>query len=681
MSRKIYLSVAIAALLSHALNASAASDTNLQAIGEQVNQSQPAEDSYMAAELPMVVVTATPFVNRSELDMAHPVTVLHGDELRRKREASLGDTISHELGVASSSFGPAAGRPVIRGMEGPRIQVLEGGIDSQDLSALSPDHMVTAESFNAAQIEILRGPATLLYGSGASGGVVNVVTERIPNRLFKSPKGNVEVSGNSATGERSGAFNVMGSSGQTSLYLDGFKRKTGDYDTPAGTVGNSAIDSHGSSVGGSVIGERGFVGASFTQLESVYGIPGTADTTIDLRQRRYDLAGELDDPLQGFKRLKVSMGYTDYKHAELEGNMVETRFKNQAFESRAEFLHAPTGGWQGVLGVQLKDRNFSAVNDAGVASLVTPTKSSSTGLFLVEERNWTSWRLELGGRVENARQNPQDSATPSREFNLYSTSVGALWNFADGYGLGLTTTQGQRAPATEELYSFGAHAATQTYQSGNNGLNKETSSNIDLALRKTEGAVKWKVNVFHNQIRGYIFARSADTNGDGVADRVDDTGALDINGAYLVQNVAQSDARFYGAEAEAIVTLEPDTLSLRLFADTVQGKLDGGNAPRTPAPRFGLQLDHKTGPWATNLSMIHVTSPSLLAELETSTPAYTLFNSEASYRVKVSDTTGYTVFVQGKNLLNSEIRVHTSYLKEIAPLPGRAFVLGVRGQF
>ena len=681
MSRRIYLSAAIAALLSHALNASAASDTNLPAIREQVQQLQPAEDSNKAAELPAVVVTSTPFVNRSELDMAHPVTVLQGEDLRRKREASLGDTVSQELGVTSSSFGPAAGRPIIRGMDGPRIQVLEGGIDTQDLSALSPDHMVTAEPLNASQIEILRGPATLLYGSGASGGVVNVVTERIPNRLFKSPRGNVEVRGNSATDERSGAFNVQGSSGQASLYVDGFKRKTGDYDTPVGTVGNSAIDSGGSTVGGSFIGERGFVGASVSQLESLYGIPGTANTTIDLKQRRYDIAGELDDPLQGFKRLKVRMGYNDYKHAEIEGATVETRFKNQAFEGRVELLHAPVAGWQGVLGAQLKDRNFSAVNDAGEASLVTPTKSSSTGLFLVEERNWARWRLELGGRVENAQQNPLDSAIPSRAFNLYSTSAGALWKFIDGYGLGLTTTQGQRAPATEELYSFGAHAATQTYQNGNNALSKETSNNIDLALRKTDGAVKWKVNVFHNQISDYIFARSVDINNDGVADRVDDTGTLVPNGPYLVQNVAQTGARFYGAEAEAIFTLRPDTLDLRLFTDTVQGKLDGGNAPRMPAPRFGLQLDHKTGPWATNLSMIRVTRQNLLAELETSTPAYTLVNTEASYRIKVSNSTGYTVFVQGKNLLNSEIRVNTSYLKDVAPLPGRALVLGLRGQF
>lgn len=650
-----------------------------------------AEDTGKAAELPAVVVTATPFGNRSELDMAQPVSVLQGDDLQRRREASIGDTLSRELGVTSSSFGPAAGRPIIRGMDGPRIRVLENGIGTLDISTISPDHMVTVEPLNASQIEILRGPATLLYGSGASGGVVNAVTNRIPNRLFKSPKGNFEVRGNSATDERTGAFNVTGSAGQASWHVDGFRRKTGDYaipgranpndpDSEVGVVRNSAIDSGGLSLGGSLIGERGFVGASVSQLENLYGIPGTDGTKIDLRQTRYDMAGELDDPFRGFRRLKVRMGYNDYKHAEIEGSgEIGTRFKNQGFEGRAELRHAPIANWQGVLGLQLQDRNFSAI---GEEILVPATKSRSTGLFLVEERNWDRWRLELGGRAEHATQNPQNGVNPSRAFNLYSASAGVLWKFMDGYGLGLSATQAQRAPSTEELYSKGLHTATRTFQTGNSALTKETSNNIDLALRKTAGAVKWKVNLFHNRIGSYIFERSADTNGDGVADRVDDTGAPDPNGAYLVQNVAQTGARFYGAEAEAIFTLLPDTLDLRLFTDYVRGRLDGGgNVARTPPQRFGLQLGYKTGPWTTNLSAVRVSRQNSLAELETATPGYILADAEVSYRIKESKSTGYTAFLRGKNLLNNDLRVHTSYLKDVAPLPGRAIVVGLRGVF
>ncbi len=639
------------------------------------------KDTGRATELPPVVVTATPFKDRSELDMAQPVTVLKGEDLRRKREASIGDTLSRELGVASSSFGPGAGRPIIRGLDGPRIQVLENGIGTLDLSTTSPDHAVTVESFNASQIEILRGPAILLYGGGATGGVVNVVTGRIPNQLAKSPSGNIEIRGNTATEERSGAFNAKGNAGRhVSWSVGGFKRKTGDYDTPVGRVRNSAVDSEGISVGGSYVGERGFLGGSVSRLENEYGVPSPEGSKIDLKQTRYDLSGELDKPLIGFEKLKVRMGYNDYKHNEIESSgEVATRFNNQALESRAELLHAPIANWKGVLGVQFQDRNFSAL---GTETIVPVTKSRSTGVFLVEERNWDRWRLEFGGRIERATQDPQNHLDPSRAFNLFSGSVGTLWKFIDGYGLGLTGTRGQRAPTTEELYIHGAHRGTATFQTGSNDLGKETSSNVDLALRKTAGAVKWKVNVFHNQFNNYIFVRSADTNADAVADRVDADGTLNPNGDFLVQNFAQTGARFYGVEAETIFTLKPDALDLRLFADYVRGKLDGGgNVPRTTPPRFGLELNHKMGPWTANLSAIRVMQQNRVAELETTTPGYTLLNVDMSYRITKTKANGIRIFLQGKNLLNEEMRLHNSFLKDFAPLPGRALVAGFRGEF
>jgi iron complex outermembrane receptor protein len=638
-----------------------------------------------------VVVTATPFENRSELDMAQPVSVLRGDDLRRKREASLGDTLSRELGVASSSFGPGAGRPIIRGLDGPRIRVLENGIGTLDISSISPDHAVTTESLNASQIEILRGPATLLYGSGASGGVVNVVNNRIPNQLFKSPKGDFEVRGNTATEERTGAFNATGSVGQMSWSVGGFRRKTDDYHIPGranesdpigrkGIVENSAVNSGGLSGGASFVGERGFFGGSVAHLESKYGIPGPEGARIDLKQTRYDLSGELDKPVAGFEKLKVRMGYNDYKHSEIERTgEIATRFKNMGLESRAELLHEPLANWKGVIGVQFRDRHFSAL---GEETVVPVTKSHSVGVFLVEERNWNRWRLELGGRGEYAAQDPRGGLLPSRSFGLYNASVGALWKFMEGYGLGLTAIRGQRAPATEELYIKGAHRGTATFQTGDNNLSSETTSNIDLALRKTTGTVTWKVNAFHNWISNYIFVRSADINGDGVADRADDTGTLDPNGEFLVQNFTQGGARFYGAEAEAIFTLKPDEINLRLFTDYVRGKLDsGGNVPRLTPLRFGVEFNHRTGPWTSNISATRVMRQNHLAELESSTPGYTLVNVEMSYRIKQTRSNGVKIFLQGRNLLNEEMRVHTSFLKDFAPLPGRALVAGLRGEF
>lgn len=648
---------------------------------------EPGKDSV----LPAVVITATPFENRTELDMAQPVSVLRGDDLRRKREASLGDTLSRELGVSSSSFGPAAGRPIIRGLDGPRIRTLQNGIGTLDLSSVSPDHAVTAESLNASQIEILRGPATLLYGSGASGGVVNVVNGRIPDQLFKSPKGNFEARGNTATVERTGAFNASGSIGRTSWNIDAFKRKTDDYhipgranpadpNSPKGIVRNSAIDSDGVSLGGSYVGERGFAGISVSHLENKYGVPSAEGSKIDLKQTRYDMSGELNDPLKGFERLKVRVGYNDYKHNEIENTgEIATRFKNRGLESRVELLHAPVAKWQGVVGFQFQNRDFSALGEEAV---VPVTKSNSAGLFLVEERNWDRWRVELGGRIERAAQDPQGGTNPSRAFNLYNVSAGTVWKFMDGYGLGLSATRGQRAPATEELYTHGAHRGTATFQKGDSDLSSETTNNIDVTLSKRTGFIRWKINVFHNWIDNYIFMRSADSNGDGIADRSDDAGMLDPNGDFSVQNFAQAGARFYGAEAETVFTLKPDTMELRLFADYVRGRLhNGGNVPRLTPPRFGLELNHRMGPWTANISAVHVMRQSRVAELETETRGYTLLNIDASYLIRKTKGGGIKFFLQGKNLLNEEMRVHTSFLKDFAPLAGRALVAGLRGDF
>ncbi len=641
--------------------------------------------------LPDVTVTASPFEDRSALEMTQPITVLQGDNLRRKREVSLGDTLSNELGVTSSSFGPGAGRPIIRALDGPRIQILENGVGGLDVSSLSPDHAVTVETLNAAQIEILRGPAVLLYGGGAAGGVVNVVTNRIPNRLFSSPTGNFEIRGNTATEERTGAFNANSSIGQMSWSFGAFKRKTGDYSIPGraeihnpdsekNVVRNSAVDSQGGSIGGSFVGERGFFGGSISGMESIYGIPGPDGASIDLKQVRYGLAGELDKPIIGLDKLKIRMGYNDYRHNELESDgEVSTRYTNRELDNRIEFIHTPIANWKGLFGMQLQDRNFSAL---GEEAIVPVTKSRSTGLFLLEEHNLDRLRLEFGGRFEHASRNPQNNVDPSRTFNLFSGSVGALWTLMDNYGLGFTVTRGQRAPAIEELYVNGAHHGTATFQIGNDALAKETSHNFDLSLRKTAGMIQWKVNAFYNRFNNYIFLSNLDVNGDGVADRVNEEGELDLGGEFQAQDITQTGATFYGAEAEVLFTLKPDSVDLRLFTDYVRGKLDkNGNVPRTTPLRFGLELNHRVGPWSTNLNTIHVLRQSQHAELETSTSGYTLMNFEASYRIKETKSNGIRLFLQGRNLLDEEIRIHTSFLKNFSPQPGRALVAGLRGDF
>ncbi|MGI9534653.1 MAG: TonB-dependent receptor [Thermodesulfobacteriota bacterium] len=656
------------------------------------NKTAQAEVNNKETKLPVVTVTVNPFEDRTELDMEQPATVLKGERLRYKREPSLGDTLTGELGVASSSFGPGAGRPIIRALDGPRIQILENGMDILDVSSISPDHAVTVESLNASQIEILRGPATLLYGGGAIGGVVNVVNNKIPRRLFQSFTGNFEGRGNTATEEKSGAFNANGSIGDhISLSAGGFRRSTNDYDIPGradksdpasskGTLKNSGIDSGGGYIGGSILGTRGFIGGSLSRLESEYDIPSPEMPRIDLVRNRYDAEGELDNPLLGIEKVRTKFGYTDYQHKEIENSgEVGTTFKNNAMESRTELLHKPVKGWRGIAGVQFKDRTLSAL---GEEAIVPKTKSRNIGVFLTEERNWDRFRLEFGGRYEHASEDPRNNVNRSRNFNIYSVSVGGLWKFIDGYSVGLSATRGQRAPTTEELYTLGPHHATETFQTGSQALKKETSNNIDVSLRKTTGLVRWKINSFYNRFNNYIFFRSADIDGNGIADRVDEDGMLDPNGEFLVQNITQTDATFYGVEAEILFALKPERLDLRLFTDYVRAKLDkSGNVPRTTPQRFGLEFNHRAGPWSFNVTTIHVLRQNKRATLETSTPNYTLVNTNISYRIKVIQSVGITVFFQGKNLLNEDIRIHTSFLKDFAPRPGRAFIAGIRGDF
>ena len=641
-------------------------------------------------ELPGVQITA-PNASSAESSGVKADIVLQGDRLRRKRETNLGDTLSHELGVTSSSFGPGAGRPIIRGQDGPRVQVLENGVGTGDLSIISPDHAVATETLNASRIEILRGPSTLLYGSGVSGGVVNVVNDRIPDRLFKTPQANFEGRFNSALEERNGALNASGSSGRISWNIEGAKRKTNDVHIPGranpndpnsevGFVRNSAIDSSNLSVGSSYIGDRGFVGMSVSRLENFYGIPGPEGAKIDMNQTRYGLAGDLDNPLKGFQQLKMRFNYNDYQHKELEqSGDAGSRFKNNELDSRAELIHSPIAKWQGVMGIQLQNRNFSA---KGEEAFVPSSLSQSAGLFMLEKREWQQWRFEVGGRFEHTAHNPQATLLQTRDFNLYSVSAGSAWKFMDGYQVDLTATRGQRAPNTVALYADGRHIATNTFEQGDQTLRKETSNNFDIALQKTTGTITGKVNLFYNYINDYIFQQSRDSNLDGFADRVNDEGLLDRHGAFLVQDFSQTRAKFYGVEAEAIVALLPDTLNLRLFTDIVYGRLkDNGNIPRMTPQRFGFDLDYRKNSWQANFNLTRVTSQHRVAVLETETSGYTLMNAEMGYHMKLSKSVHYTLFLQGRNLLDSDMRVHTSFLKDTAPLPGRAIVAGIRGAF
>jgi iron complex outermembrane receptor protein len=642
--------------------------------------------------LDAIVVRASPFDGQSDLNMAQPASVLRGERLDRKQATTLGDTLATEPGVQSSHFGPGAGRPIIRGQDGPRVRVMDGGMGTADLSTLSPDHQVTAEPITARQIEVLRGPATLLYGTGAIGGVVNVSTNRIPDSRQEGVIGSAEARAASGTHQRAGVFQLDGGKDDFAWHLDGYKRKTGDTKipgkqirndpaSPRGRVPNSDTDSDGFSLGGSWVGDRGYLGASYQKLNSNYGIPTPEAPTIDLHQHRVDVAGELRDPLPGFTRLRARVRHSDYQHSEIESTgEVATVFKNNGTEQRYELTHAPLGGWTGVLGFQKDERTISAL---GEEAIIPKTNLHARDLFLVESTNWQDFKFELGGRAGSVKLYP-DGDDSSRKFSLASFSAGSVWNFRPGYALSLNGALAQRAPTIEELYSDGAHHATASFEIGDPSLSREKSRNIDLGLRKTTGAWRGKVSAFYNKVRNYIYGAYADSDGDGVPDFVDDSGALDPAGEFTLLNISQGNARFVGMEGE--VSWRPDPSAgpgLRVFGDMVRGRLSngGGDIPRMSPARIGLEADYKHGPWSANALLLGVLRQNRVATLETKTDGYVRLDAGIEYTLTVAPEVTTKLFLRGNNLLNQDMRVATSYIKDYAPLPGRSFVAGLRANF
>jgi len=662
-----------------------------------------------AKTLDEIVVTASPLRQRAD-DIARPVEVLAGTELDDQRAATLGETVSRLPGVQSSFFGPGVGRPIIRGLDGPRVQVLNEGLGSLDVSTVSVDHAVTIEPFLADQIEVLKGPATLLFGPGAIGGAVNVVDGRIHEQPVEGVSGRAEVRGDTVADERAGMARIDAGNGSWAFHVDAFHRDTDDYEIPGaaerhddhddhghgggddhdddgeGVLENSATRTKGGAFGVSWTGARGFAGVAVSRYESLYGIPGghghedeheddagagSGDegeedevVTLDIRQTRVDFKSGLASPFAGHDMLRVRLAHNDYGHTEFEGDEVGTVFDNQAWEGRVELVHAPVAGWTGAYGVQFGRRDFEAI---GEEAFVPPSETSDLGLFLIEKRSWDAFNVELGGRYDRVRIDPAGEL-PSNRTSTLSASAAGEWRFADDWHLRLGLDRAQRAPVAEELYSDGAHVATQTVEIGDPDLSRETANQVELGLHYHGPVVELRVSVFNNQFDDFIYLA--------------DTGEEDDE--LPVRLWTQGDASFRGAEAEAKVTVADNAAGkyrLRVMADTVRGELDdGGDLPRIAPGRYGAGLDWSLGSWRAGVSALRYRSQDRVAEFESETEGYTLIEADVAYGFDLGRTQ-MELFAQGRNLGDEEARLHTSFLKDRAPLPGRSFGLGLRAFF
>ncbi len=636
------------------------------------------------------VVVSTP-MQKSVSSSAKPVTVLHDEELILKSRGTIGETLKQEPGVHGQSFGPGVGLPVIRGQSGPRVRVLTNGLGVNDASQASPDHASGSVPLLADRVEILRGPATLLYGSGAIGGVVNVIDNRIPTQVPDKVFGiTFQQKYDSALDESSSAFKLEGGSGNFAYHFDGFYRDNDDIDigglaidvpraqvsdpglvvdeNPDGTLNNSSSRAKGGTAGLSFFGDSGFVGFSANTLENIYGVPpegeaGGETIRILLKQSKYDFKSEWNNPISFLEAIRTRLSYTDYQHTEGE----EALFRNDTFEGRVEAPHKPFAGLNGVFGIQMISSRFSALEIEDNEFLVPVTRSNNFSFFAQEEFAIGNTVTEFGLRIEHATVDPIDDATvPYKSYIPVSASVSELWNINDNNIVTLAFTHSERAPQVQELFFEGFHEATRVFERGNPNLRKEKSNNIDLGYKLISKWVNVQVDLFYNWVQDYIFLQR--------------TGALVMGDPEAVNQ--QANARLYGYESKIIFHLlknRQGDFDLTLFSDFTRAELTNDvDVPQIPPLRWGFQVDHALGNWNSNVRLTRAERQNHPGLNEADTPGYFLLNITTQYQVKDFKGANLLVYAKGNNLLDEDIRNSASFLRNFAPEPGIGAEVGVR---
>ena len=650
----------------------------------------------------------------NEQGLLSPNKILAGDELQNKLAGTLGATLANELGVSATGYGAGASRPVMRGLEGARVQILQNGLSVGDVSSISADHAVANPIQNAHQIEILRGASALVYGSGSSGGLVNVVSDRIVTSMPDMVSGAINTNYETVNQGKTANIEVDAPAGPLALHFDSAVSNSNNYQIPgyaeqggpnanwsinpnqpvnvpySGKLPFSYSNQNSLGLGATYIRADGYTGVSLERMNHNYGIPTNEGGFIQQSQNRYDFSHQTNDPFDGFSSIKISAANTNYQHTEFTNTGVAaTQWNNTATEARVEMMHKEFLGSKGVIGAQVNGATLNATDlSSNNYAIVPQTKSNSSALFWVEEGRYGPVKTSLGARYSYAGQNPNlatqfpspsSQGVPSsygpptlqnRQFNLMSYSAGGMLDVARGYGLGLSYTVSQRAPTPQELYSYGPHDSTATFDIGNANLATETSHNVELSFQKTLGLFRSKASLYHNQFSNYIYGFY--------------TGGYSTVNNFSVVQASQASANIKGAEGELTYNWNQNGVGGRVFGDISQGSFNaGGNLPLQPAPRLGSELAYQRDGWLTSATYIYSYQQNRLATWEVGpTPSYNLVNANLSYTERVGKI-NWTGYVMLKNLLNEEIRYATSPMavRLYAPQPGRSLMVGVRAAF
>ena len=626
-------------------------------------------------------------------DYASPVGIVETQELQRSTGGSLAAALDWQPGVTSSSFSSGASRPILRGFDGPRVRILNSGIESLDASSTSPDHGTAIEPLLTDRVEILRGPSTLLYGSSAIGGAINVIGKEMPRKRVDPAKpyeGAIEARHSTVSeGDTYLGYTTVGQD-DWALTVTALKRNDNDYEIPSDAqeddasssdLENSFFESESYSIGGSwFFGDKSRIGFAYAHYDSLYGVPGHhhhdddhADeeeeeaVSIDMDRDSYDMDLEVVEPLVGIEALRVRLGYTDYQHKELEGDATGTKFENEGWELRTEAAHSP---WstidEGVIGIQVSDTDFSA---KGEEAFTPPATTQTQALFISEHVHGDRMRYEFGGRLERADISASGIKDDYDDTAL-SLAIAATWQINPEHSLSVVLQRSQRHPTSTELYADGPHIATSQYQLGSTDLKTETAYGVDLTYRYEHADWQSELSLFYTKFDDYIF---------------DEYLGYETDELDTYQFVAV-DAEFYGFEARVDRTLfesQESYLQLSLMSDYVRAtnKSTGNDLPRTPPLRVGSRFSFKHGPWEGGIEARYAFKQTNVGPDETETDGYTQLNIDLQRRIELRNNFAAVLFLRAENLLDEEVRYHTSYLKDEAPLPGINLTLGSRIEF
>ncbi|MDJ0276520.1 TonB-dependent receptor [Sphingomonas sp. 2R-10] len=655
----------------------------------------PAGDSYHR-EAPAEIIVTAPY-QRNQTDVLSGTTVLRGEELTRELRTTIGETLARQPGVSATSFGPNASRPVLRGLQGERVRVLTDGIGSFDVSNTSVDHAVAINPLTADRIEVLRGPAALLFGSSAIGGVVNVIDSRIPRQVPTEP---VHIDAlatyGSAANERSASAAVdVPVTDKVVFHLDGTYGRTDDLDTGGyilsrplraqaaasanadtraladlrGKLPNSQSEMWEVAGGAAIVTETGNLGFSVSHLDNRYGVPirysldgGEAEqVTLHVQQTRADMRAEVNTGDGLLEKIRLRAGFADYRHDEIEDTgEIGTSFFNRGLEARLELVQAARGSWRGAIGGQMFIRDLNIV---GEEKFLPKSETQQFGLFTLQSFDMGAFRAEAGGRYEYTVARAAADALLGnddirRSFNSFSGSLGGSVGVVGNVRFGINASHTERAPSAEELFANGPHAGTQAFEVGNPGFAKEISDGLEATLKGSGDGYSFGLSAYHNWFRNFIYENPTGAERDELP----------------VFQYSQADARLWGFEAEASARLAQfggTAVNIDGLADYTRATIvDRGPAPRIPPLRLLGGIEAQGRMVQVRGEVEHVTRQNRVADLETTTPAFTMVNASVSLRPFGRDSRT-TLMVSANNLFDVEARRHASFLKDFAPLAGR----------